>query len=304
MNLEPQQPKQHRLLVIDKEEAFLNSIKCSLEPDKYHVTTCNCFKKAIDKIKNEHFDLVFTDIEMPVKTGFDLISIFKNGFDETVPIVVMTGNPNLDHLTKAFHLGASDFVTKPIKFPDLEKLITRNIKKHKDKRRDFDLKHSLVSFNKSFVFTQEDCFNSSIVEFLNAEIQKNVNMPSLKKNEVYLIMEELMSNAFLHGIWGLTPEERTLEKEVLIDIAKSKLISKEANIKVDIAYCKKHDKLCLTVKDTGNGFDYKKFLEKEQNAINPAAFSGHGLFLIKTLSEKVSFHDNGSKIEVMIKINQ
>ena len=299
---------QIKLLIVDDEREILYSLKQLLEFKHYAVTTCNNVEQAINAIKYEHYDLVLTDIEMPVKTGLDLIATLREGMDVSIPIVIMTGRATMDYLAEALRLGASDFINKPVNGAMLDELIKNHIRKSKRKKLDYNLSHSLQESYKLYKFLPEEFFNNSIVEFLNSEIQKNFKISALKKSEIGLILEEVISNAFLHGIWELSIEDRRLEREALISLTNKKnyemMIEKPKQfVSVEMIY--KNNYLHLFVKDTGKGFNFSKYLHKGKiTTIDPRSFNGRGLFLIMTLSEDLKFHDNGSKIEIIISINK
>ena len=69
-------------------------------------------EEAAQKLLNEKFDLLITDILMPGKDGFELLQLIK---DENISIksIVLTGKKTENDAVRALELGADDFVTKP-----------------------------------------------------------------------------------------------------------------------------------------------------------------------------------------------
>lgn len=68
---------------------------------------------AIEKIKNEDFDLIITDINMPRMDGLQLIGSIRGMGIET-PIIILSTRGEERDVEKGLSLGANDYVTKPI----------------------------------------------------------------------------------------------------------------------------------------------------------------------------------------------
>lgn len=70
---------------------------------------------GLKKISAEKFDMIFTDINMPVMDGLKLISLVKDdAAHKGVPIVVITTEGAQEDRQRALALGANDYITKPI----------------------------------------------------------------------------------------------------------------------------------------------------------------------------------------------
>lgn len=94
--------------------------------------------------------------------------------------------------------------------------------------------------------------------------------------DIRLCLEEVLINAIKHGN-KFNPE-----------------------LFVEVAATVEHDKLIMTVKDEGQGFDFENVADPTQKE-NLEKTSGRGVFLVKKLMDEVEFLDNGSKIR-MVKI--
>lgn len=70
---------------------------------------------GLKKMSTERFDLVFTDINMPVMDGLKLVSMIRgNEAMKNIPIVVITTEGAQEDRARAMALGANDYITKPI----------------------------------------------------------------------------------------------------------------------------------------------------------------------------------------------
>jgi len=70
---------------------------------------------GLKKLSAEKFDLIFTDINMPIMDGLKLVSLVRNdpGYKE-VPIVIITTEGANEDRERALALGANEYITKPI----------------------------------------------------------------------------------------------------------------------------------------------------------------------------------------------
>ena len=104
-----------RILVVDDEPNMLRLLKTILmDKTGYEVTTTNNPLEVSKLLQEDHFDLVVTDLKMPLVDGIDLIGIVKN-IDATMPIIVITAYGTIETAEEAIQKGAYDFITKPFR---------------------------------------------------------------------------------------------------------------------------------------------------------------------------------------------
>ena len=79
---------------------------------------------GLKKITGERFDLIFTDINMPVMDGLKLVSLVrKDAALNNIPIVVISTEGAEEDRNRAFALGANDYITKPVNVDQLSSLM-------------------------------------------------------------------------------------------------------------------------------------------------------------------------------------
>jgi DNA-binding NtrC family response regulator len=104
-----------RLLVVDDEPNMLRLLKTILmDKTGYEVTTTNNPLEVSKLLQEAHYDLVITDLKMPLVDGIDLIGIVKN-IDANIPIIVITAYGTIEVAEEAIQKGAYDFITKPFR---------------------------------------------------------------------------------------------------------------------------------------------------------------------------------------------
>ncbi|MBZ0165735.1 MAG: response regulator, partial [Candidatus Omnitrophica bacterium] len=101
-----------RILVVDDEADLVDMVKRKLERNGFQVEIAYNGREAIEKVGDQAFDLILTDVVMPVMDGFTFYKNLKdNPQTATIPVIILTARTNMEGSFRA--LGADDFLTKP-----------------------------------------------------------------------------------------------------------------------------------------------------------------------------------------------
>lgn len=84
---------------------------------------------ALKRIAGKRFDLIITDINMPVMDGLKLVSIVrKDDIHKNVPIIIITTEGGAEDKERALALGANAYITKPIQAPKVLTIVKDYLK--------------------------------------------------------------------------------------------------------------------------------------------------------------------------------
>ncbi|MCR9096864.1 MAG: sigma-54 dependent transcriptional regulator [bacterium] len=122
-----QEPKA-RILVVDDEQSMREFLEIFLRREGYAVSIAADVDTAIAHLESDEIDLVITDMQMPEKTGLDLILAAREISPETIAIVV-TAFGTTDSAISAMKEGAYDYLTKPFKVDELSIVIEKALEK-------------------------------------------------------------------------------------------------------------------------------------------------------------------------------
>jgi two-component system, NtrC family, response regulator HydG len=107
--------KKHRILVIDDEESIRYTFESFLLDEGYSVDTARDYNEAVGCLNDADFDLVFADVVLPGgKTGIDVFRELRSR-NLDCPVVMITGDPNVESASDAVRLGAFDYIPKPLR---------------------------------------------------------------------------------------------------------------------------------------------------------------------------------------------
>lgn len=105
-----------KILIVDDEKVIQDVCQQSLQKQGYAVEVAENGVSALEKMRSHTFDMVFTDIKMPIMTGVELLEAVKRDYPHT-EVIMMTAYATVENAIEAMKKGAYDFILKPIK-PD------------------------------------------------------------------------------------------------------------------------------------------------------------------------------------------
>lgn len=104
-----------KILAVDDEPNMLRLLKTILTSKTEHeVVTTNNPLEAVELLKSQAFDVLITDLKMPVLDGMDLIDQVKQ-IDPYLPIIMVTAYGTIETAEEAVRRGAYDYITKPFR---------------------------------------------------------------------------------------------------------------------------------------------------------------------------------------------
>lgn len=101
-----------RILLVEDDESFGQGLLEWLEFEKNEVEWRKDGVAGLESLKNDHFDMVILDIEMPKMNGLEVCKRYRNG-GGTTPIIMLTGKDTVLDKVSGLDCGADDYLTKP-----------------------------------------------------------------------------------------------------------------------------------------------------------------------------------------------
>lgn len=122
------------ILLVEDDKNISNTISYYLQSKGFIIHTAKMVKEGIEKIKNNDYDLMLLDINLPDGTGYDLYQKMKT--IQEIPTIFLTALDEEKDIVKGFDLGADDYITKPFHAGELlsriKNVLRHNIKKEKE----------------------------------------------------------------------------------------------------------------------------------------------------------------------------
>lgn len=115
-----------RILIVDDEQSMCELLEADLRLRDFETNWFTSASEAIVELKNDPYDVVLTDLNMPGVSGLELCERIATNRPD-VPVIVMTAFGSMETAIAAIRVGAYDFVTKPIEMDMLHVTLRRAV---------------------------------------------------------------------------------------------------------------------------------------------------------------------------------
>jgi DNA-binding response OmpR family regulator len=102
-----------RVLIIDDDQAIVNSFSKILKKCNYATDTASTGKEALWKLKDQKYDIALFDLKLPDMEGTDLLSKMQVETEGTIKIMI-TGFPSIESGIQSLEHGADAYLVKPV----------------------------------------------------------------------------------------------------------------------------------------------------------------------------------------------
>jgi two-component system response regulator (stage 0 sporulation protein F) len=111
-----------KILVVDDEEGARDLFNTILTDEGYEVSLANGGEEALGLFKGAPFNLVITDIKMPIMDGLQLLQEIRKMGSKT-DVIMVTAYGEVESYLKAMSLGAAEYINKPIRIKELKQIV-------------------------------------------------------------------------------------------------------------------------------------------------------------------------------------
>jgi DNA-binding NtrC family response regulator len=120
--------KDIRVLVVDDEREVADMLVTMLTRLGYSADWAYSGQEALDKIRQEEFQVIITDVMMPGINGMEVLETVKKQKNKTV-VVLITGYATIESGVEAIEKGAYDYLPKPFRSEDLDLTLQRAVER-------------------------------------------------------------------------------------------------------------------------------------------------------------------------------
>ncbi len=119
-----------KILVVDDEEGARELFNTILTDEGYEVSLAGSGEEALALFKGQPFNLVVTDIKMPVMDGLQLLQEIRKIGSKT-DVIMVTAYGEVESYLKAMSLGAAEYINKPIRIKELKRIVQKVLMEQK-----------------------------------------------------------------------------------------------------------------------------------------------------------------------------
>ena len=138
------------LLVDDDPEELAQCARAVASATAADILTEMRSRRAAELLRSESFDLLITDLRMPLIDGMDLLKI-AHSEDPDLAVVILTGQPSVTTAVETLKLGAADYIVKPVNSDELTSIVRRLLMERQLRRENQLLQRQ---FDREYVFDE------------------------------------------------------------------------------------------------------------------------------------------------------
>lgn len=328
MRLEAAMPATERrpgILIVNDDVSHPNVLERTLQEDNYTIHSVRSGKEALEAASSDNPDLVILDVSMPEQDGLELCrSLKSNAETEDIVVIFLSSVTEVDVKTKGFRLGAVDYILKPVDPSELRARVHAHLRlkerldelrrQYQDLRQEFERgpagkvdpdavdQSCVLRESKSITFTTDVARVQGVVNQLLVGVSGRLGKKL--RNDLALGIHEMVLNAVEHGNLGITSEAKSeaLENQTYHDLLESRLAVPELSSRsVTISYTFDGETVCYAIRDEGTGFDWQRFLERDEPE-DLLASNGRGILISRYIFDRITYNDAGNEVRLEKKI--
>lgn len=120
-----------KILVVDDEELITKSLSKLLSAEGYNTTIVRSGKEAIEKVKENDFNLIICDVRIPGLDGIETIKAIRAYLEKSnrklIPEVLITGYADVDKYERAMDLEVTDYLYKPFDNNEFLRIVKKTV---------------------------------------------------------------------------------------------------------------------------------------------------------------------------------
>lgn len=125
-----------QIMVIENDLVQRTLLATKLKDNGFHVIECKNAEDALESVQNQFPDLIISDINLDEMNGMQFCEALKaNPYSASIPILMISASADLDTIMEGLKKGASDYITKPFEFFELEQKIRFYLEKSFRRRK-------------------------------------------------------------------------------------------------------------------------------------------------------------------------
>ena len=124
----------HSILLVDDDKEFLKAMKKMFEKSGYVITLAGDGQEALERLSEETFDLIISDLRMPNLNGLELMEeISREKLD--VPVIFITAYGEVESYMDLMNLGAFEYINKPVRGQEILSVAKKALASHGGSRQ-------------------------------------------------------------------------------------------------------------------------------------------------------------------------
>lgn len=285
-----------KVLIVEDDKVSRELLRVIIQKEGYEFATAADGVEGFDLFNEFLPDIVITDIRMPRLDGIELLKKIR-AIERDVIVIIVTAHGNENIALEALHLGANNYLKKPINIEEIKILLSRYFSLYKTKTVRKDITSLVVSQNISLSIESDMDLIPSVAEYLVHQVNHLYSNTDLISIELGL--SELLLNAIEHGSYNITGDEKeeALKSNTLVELynqRKAQEDCKDKKIHIDFTRTAQYCEWIIT--DEGAGFDYTYMPSPFTDRL-VTNLHGRGVFISKLQFDSIEYLGKGNRVK-------
>jgi len=284
-----------KVLIVEDDRASRFFLESLLESNGYDFRSAANGIEGLNVFEEYAPDIVLTDIQMPIMDGLELLEAIRDTKSDTI-VIIVTAFGTENYAIQALHLGANNYLKKPVSGQELLRLLKKYKAILTSKYSPDALPGRLI--NRKFTLEFNTEFNKIPKIVDKVIVESNLDIEDNEKINIELGLVELITNAIEHGNLNINylEKQKALDNGVLGELYTERMKSPVyQNRAVTINFFADPEKFQWTIIDEGNGFDWK-ILPDPTDEEHILELNGRGVFISRFLFDKIEYIGNGNTV--------
>ena len=288
---------QARILLVEDDEIISLLIEDALTEVGHQVVTQKDGQAAWDQLQSgdSAFDVILTDRNMPRMDGMALLRKLKSASHlRDIPVIMETAETSAESIQEGIDQGAHYYLTKPFKPEVLVAIVNAAIEQYRDHRQ---LKETARRAERPFACLHHGSFRFASLD--EGRMLANFFAQASPDPEKRVIgLQELLINAVEHGNLGLSYQDKT---ELLMEGRWQEEVERRLGLPayrerfVEVLFERIPQAIRFTIRDQGEGFDWRKYLDFDPARIFDP--HGRGIAMARIMSfSALEYQGNGNTV--------
>jgi DNA-binding response OmpR family regulator len=288
---------QARVLLVEDDEIISLLIEDALTEVGHQVVTQKDGQAAWDQLQSgdSAFDVILTDRNMPRMDGMALLRKLKSEARlRDIPVIMETAETSAESIQEGIDQGAHYYLTKPFKPEVLVAIVNAAIEQYRDHRQ---LKETARRAERPFACLHHGSFRFASLD--EGRMLANFFAQASPDPEKRVIgLQELLINAVEHGNLGLSYQDKT---ELLMEGRWQEEVERRLGLPayrerfVEVLFERIPQAIRFTIRDQGEGFDWRKYLDFDPARIFDP--HGRGIAMARIMSfSALEYQGNGNTV--------
>ena len=287
-----------RILIADDNVEILDQLRNFLEMQGHGVIEAQDGNQALELFEQQKVDAVFSALTMPKMGGMELLKELK-ALRANLPFVLISRHEGAQNILAALHLGACDFLIKPLTTANLHRTLHQVSALYGDYQFDYFCLERSISESRSLELGNDFEYINQIVAFITRDVPF---YGILEKEDLFsldIVLAEALENAIFHGNLEI-PSELKNDRYSLFqeEGTRRRQIKPYRDRKIYLFYEITQNSVKYVIRDEGNGFAHENILDP-RDPDNLFRITGRGMLLTINFMDEVFWNERGNEITMV-----